>query len=112
MVKYEIEIDCPEGWKPVAFREPRRGDYFLTPYGECMKANVSFKGDLLIVEPTKTYREPVLPADYGKQVEFSDDGVQWFSWNLEGWHKDTEDDDVPWASQSGSYKHCRIEVTQ
>ena len=91
------------------------------PYVQCYKTGVvcapswfAMIGDvpeLPVME--KEYREPVLPGDYGKECEFSDDGVTWVYSTLIGWCKEQEDDVLTWINWGGSgYTHARIEVKE
>ena len=53
------------------------------------------------------YREPVLPADYGKQVEVSDNEKRWRTYELVGYHRKL------WRTESSlSWKHARIQEEQ
>jgi hypothetical protein len=115
-MKFEIEIDCPEGWKVVAFRQIKPGEWYLS-YISAMpqqwKATHVSQGMVFILERIKTYREPVLPADYGKVCEFSYDGKCWIEGKLGGYClADWSITQFRWRNNNGTaYRHCRIEVT-
>ena len=56
-MKYEIDIEgLPEGWKPVAFRLPKKSEYFL----KCEQIDVAmddaFLTEYIIVEKIKPSR--------------------------------------------------------
>ena len=36
-MKYEIEIEVPNGWEPVAFRTIEKGDHFISSSGTLVK---------------------------------------------------------------------------
>lgn len=57
-MKHEIEIEgLPEGWRAVAFRVPKEGEYFITPSGLLMLAeDGSIIDGRLIVQKTKPRR--------------------------------------------------------
>ena len=113
MAKYEIEIDkVPEGWAPIAVGSPKIGEYYLWD-GKPLKSTIEGYGSVyVILERIKQYREPVLPSDFGKRAEFSDDGVQWTIGTVGGWCKYDDEDEFTWMCITCGYKHCRIEVTQ
>ena len=60
----------------------------------------------------KTYREPVLPADWGKECEFRDDGKEWITEKLQGYDKDGNHDLITWVSENEYWGYARIEVTE
>ena len=53
--KHEIEIpDLPEGWRAVAFREPRLGEHYLSDINTVIRSNFNNCGESnLIVEKIK-----------------------------------------------------------
>jgi hypothetical protein len=65
-----------------------------------------------IEQPPKQYREPVLPADYGKVCEFSNDEdfAKFSKADLTLWAKTSETDCAPWGGKGISFfKFARIE---
>lgn len=56
--KHEIEIpDLPEGWRAVAFREPRLGEHYLSDINTVIRSNFNNCGESnLIVEQIKPRR--------------------------------------------------------
>ena len=56
--KHEIEIpDLPEGWRAVAFREPRLGEHYLSDINTVIRSNFNNCGESnLIVEKIKPRR--------------------------------------------------------
>lgn len=63
----EIEADVPDGFKAVAFRAPRKGEYFCD--SNSIKNVEKACGDFSS-EFTRLILEPLLPtsADFGKRV--------------------------------------------
>jgi len=111
--KVEIEIPkLPKGCELVSYRKPKQGDWYLDN-GKWTQSHIDFQKQFVIVaERSKQYREPVLPEDYGKQCEFSDDGETWEVSALEGFVKFVKDAVAPWCASSSFHKFCRIEVTE
>ena len=56
--------------------------------------------------PEPEYREPVLPADVGKECEFSDDSISWEEDDLIGWRANLNT--FNWESARDSYRYARI----
>jgi len=56
--KYDgIEIPgLPEGWKPVAYRNPKKGEWLLTLFGGLVQSEGAHPGLFLIVEKLKPKR--------------------------------------------------------
>lgn len=56
--KHEIEIpDLPDGWRAVAYREPKIGEHYLTEIGDVSISNFNNCGELnLIIEKIKPRR--------------------------------------------------------
>jgi hypothetical protein len=116
-----IEIDVPElppgEWSHCEFRKANPGEFVLhqpeeTPTWRQWRDRVPSFFMQVVLVPAKKYREPVLPQDYGKECEFSDDGEHWVYSTLIGWCKEEEDDVLTWINWGGSgYTHARIEVT-
>jgi hypothetical protein len=114
-MKFEIDIDCPEGWKVVDLRQPKRGEHILLMEEGCPIAEQArydwIRTPVVILERIKKYREPKLPDDFGKECEFSHDGVEWAKSKLEGWLSCYASERLPWSCEKGCFEYCRIEVT-
>jgi hypothetical protein len=115
-MKFEIEVDCPEGWKVVAYRQINPYEWYLNPINKKAQewdVDHPSTGMVFVIERIKTYREPVLPADFGKACKFSRDGNDWASGELGGWFRGRHTlDGFYWRDTCGcGYSHCRIEVT-
>lgn len=108
--KVEIEVDVPDGYEATGeFRTPVNSQdiFLLDAHGSIRTGGHYWGVPRIILRRVKQYREPVLPADYGKQCEFSDDGKTWVMDNLGWWHPTSG-----WRSidDHGEYwNHCRIE---
>lgn len=110
--KVEIEVDVPDGYELTGeYRRPNEGDVYLSGSGGINICAGDGDFNRLIMRRVKQYREPVLPADYGKQCEFSDAGKTWVMDNLGWWHPTSG-----WRSLDRSlddhgeyWNHCRIE---
>lgn len=100
-----IEVDVPDGWEATGeFRAPVVGE-FHAQHGKAIPVNINFATPRIILRRVKQYREPVLPADAGKKVEFNDNGAAWFSRDLAGWSVSSG-----WIDEFGHrWKFCRIE---
>ena len=55
-MKAEIEVDIPKGWKAVAYRCPREGEYFLYQNGSVIRAKSAMFSFYIIVEKEKPVR--------------------------------------------------------
>ena len=109
--KVEIEVDVPEGWEVVRFGCANPGEwYFYRGLTVWQTQNVTV-APVFIVRKVKQYREPVLPADYGKQAEFSSNRIDWEANELTGWLRYHQEDLCSWSNQGDEwYPYCRIEV--
>lgn len=104
-----IEVDVPDGWEATGeFRAPVVGE-FHAQHGKAISVNINFATPRIILRRVKQYREPVLPADYGKQCEFSDDEVNWHTYNLHGFWHAIPGEPICWRGGFSWYKYCRIE---
>lgn len=57
MTKHTIEVDgLPEGWKAVAYRSIKEGEFFLSEYGNIVEAKNDFFSFHLIIQKTKPRR--------------------------------------------------------
>lgn len=115
-----VNIDVPEGWQVVRYGPVRQGQHYLSESGAGLVVVRMAEVDLtrltlFVVEKAKRYREPVLPADVGKECEFSDVGfdnpLHVVSGSLAGWMR------APflWQASCGadhkeSFKLARIEI--
>ena len=51
MTKHTIDIEgLPEGWKPVAYRKPVKGEYFLSTIGTIETARRDYAMRYLIIK--------------------------------------------------------------
>lgn len=108
--KVEIEVDVPAGYEVCKIAPPRAGDVYLNKHYQPEMAESSWEIPRIILRRVKQYREPVLPADYGKECEFSDDGKNWERHPLLGFCKDSADScERIWFCGGFWAKHCRIE---
>jgi len=90
------------------------------PYVQCYKggvfcvpswfARIGDVPELPVME--RKYREPVLPQDWGKWCEFSDDGDKWLQDRLMGYGANLTSKCFPWVSTGSTYNFARIEVTE
>lgn len=110
--KFEVELEVPDGFEIVDYRPVRTDDTFLSLD---MKAKVwdfvqESKDNAFILRKVPKYRDPVLPADWGKTARFSDDGEVWIDGPLTGYlHRPSYTDRRVWAGPSGSwYVHCQV----
>jgi hypothetical protein len=112
--KIEIELDVPAGYQLTGeYRKPQAGEkvYDIQTgqvYTELFNPGLD---PAFIVIPTKLYREPVLPADYGKVAEFSDDGHRWVVGELIGWTGPKRELGTRWHELHNRWNLARIEVT-
>lgn len=58
MGKQTIEIDVPEGWIVVAYRAPKRGEWYLASSGEVAQAEADFSTHRPILERDPSF-EPI-----------------------------------------------------
>jgi hypothetical protein len=56
--KQTIEIDVPEGWIVVAYRAPKRGEWYLESSGEVAQAEANFSTHRPILERDPSF-EPI-----------------------------------------------------
>jgi len=108
--KVTIEVDIPNGWEPTGEFRPLNqftAEYWLGRDGEVEFDRGGFLPKL-ILRKVKRYREPSLPADYGKECEVSDDGKKWVTAKLQGFAKNCTGDSYPWKSDEGYCTYCRI----
>ena len=76
-----------------------------------LQANKDLRQDDIAVE--KQYRLPILPDDWNKPCEFSDNKKTWCKGVLFGYVADTESRSFPWTDQDDNvWQYARIEVTE
>lgn len=114
--KFEVEISVPYGFKIIAYRQPKTYEQFLVAtgidYWRVDRATFDFQKDChFIVEKVIEYRAPMMPADYGKTIEFSDDqNGEWVENTLCGLAVNPAVA-YPWMTEDGLvYKFARIKV--
>jgi hypothetical protein len=111
-----IEIPKPpDGWVFDGFRMVLFGEqYFNGAKWVDWVCTGASNGKYLVAVKAKQYREPVLPADWGKGCEFSSNGMIWDPGKLSGYVSFLNvKDSVPWmADNNRYYQHCRIEVSE
>ncbi len=110
--KFEVEVDVPDGYEIVDHRPVRTDETFLS-LG--MKAKVweysRQSGDrAFILRKVPVYRDPVLPADWGKPAHFSDDGKEWVEGRLACYAAHYADDKNRWGASGKHfwYKFCQV----
>jgi hypothetical protein len=119
----------PGEWSHCEYRAAKPGEFALLQEKEELNWKqwehqaTSILGWVVLV-PAKKYREPVLPADWAKECEFSNDKKTWTKGNLAGyllpqtgdvvsmhwWYGRFEREDG--AHYSAQYKFARIEVSE
>ncbi len=112
-IKASIEIEIPEGFQPVRFGFPEPGEMFIRACGLIGQVGVDepvFGAPRLIVRRVKQYRDPVLPADYGKKAMVSNDGKEWLEAKLVGWRKVCDSDHWVWYCEVGYFRFCQVEA--
>ena len=110
--KIEIEVDVPEdGYEATGeYTNAADGDWYLDHMNRvrCWSGQKS-QCRYIILRRVKQYREPVLPADWGKTCEFSYGGERWTRDRLIGYEKGSEADEEVWQAEAMYYRYCRIE---
>lgn len=85
--KYEIELPrMPDGWKPIAFRSPKKGECFLMDDGDVEMAGNDRHSMRIIVEKIKPRRivlEETGEFRCGKKGEYCEqtNGMIWLNIN-------------------------------
>lgn len=100
--KHEIEIpDLPEGWRAVAFREPRLGEHYLSDINTVIRSNFNNCGESnLIVEKIKPRRIVLEETDEVREVAFGEYFFSTANLKVSSW---------PWPGQSTEkYKIWRV----
>lgn len=74
-MKHEIEIpDLPKGWKAVAYRKAKKGEWNFMEYGDPFQASQDHGTSSIIVEkiqPRRVVLEDILHEDW---CQFEDEG--------------------------------------
>jgi hypothetical protein len=118
-MKTEIEVTIkipapPDGWVFDGYRLAKSND--LVFVDECWQhwGLYNSRQRYPIAVKVKQYREPVLPADWGKECEFSNNGMIWDPGQLSGYVLCLDgEDNLPWkADDTRYYQSCRIEVSE
>jgi hypothetical protein len=109
MGKQTVEIEIPDGWEFVRFGQPVAGEYIVSAQSgnvNPFEANGYLADSFgrMIIKKAVQYRDPVLPADAGKAVKFSDDGKTWIDGFIMGW----ESRSFPWVGTTARFKFCQI----
>ncbi|MFN9411660.1 MAG: hypothetical protein ACK57V_04675 [Pirellula sp.] len=108
--KFEVELDVPDGYEIDGYRSPKVNELFLNLDGDWMFSDIDSKRKFFVLRKIQAYRDPVLPADWGKPARFSDDGKEWVEDNIAGYAAWSEDDNWRWGSVSRHeyFKFCQI----
>ena len=108
----KIEVDIPDGWEFDRYGVPNVGENYLGMcYGDIhlRQPSDSLVSKYFVIRKIKQWRDPVLPADFGKEARFSDNGKKWNTGELAGWFKEDADDDMVWVSKSiHGYRFCQV----
>jgi hypothetical protein len=115
----------PGEWSHCEYRAAKPGEFALLQekgelnWRQWKHQNTSILGWVVLV-PAKKYREPVLPADWGRECEFSNDKETWTKGTLAGylsyflsmnrWYGRFERESG--AQYSSQYNFARIEVSE
>lgn len=116
--KFEVELDVPEGYEIDRYAVAGAGDTVIrvmASTGERLAVRV-YPGYSVNPQPefilrkVPQYRDPVLPADWGKPARFSDDGKTWVEAVLAGYCAFYADDRLRWLAvgESNCFKFCQI----
>jgi hypothetical protein len=116
-IQVTAEITKPPGYFPdhcqIVYREANLGDLcFFNPHWGVWEVDKPSNSKYFIAQNVG-YREPVLPRDWGLNVEFSRDGKTWEPGTLAAYYKDEESHEEFWSETSGRYfRYCRIAVVE
>jgi hypothetical protein len=114
-MKVEIEVpDLPAEFEVVGF-DVASGDDLILLDGQWISWDMQqvSKSEYFVARKAKQYREPVLPADWGKEVEGYDPTTgEWVRGSLVGFTKYSVAEKVAWDIDNESYTACRIEVSK
>ena len=111
--KIEIEINVPDGYEFVRYGVPESGEFYLgeNQIDVYLREGFCLSAKYFVVRKIKQkqWRTPVLPADWGKECEFSDEETIWRTHKLACYDREDDSDLYPWRSWGGhSYTYCRI----
>lgn len=110
--KFEVELEVPDGWEIVDYRPVRPEEKFLNP--DCKVRTWDFVSEsrysTFILRKIPKYREPVLPADWGKAARFSYDGNEWVEGRLASYAAHYADDKHRWGSAGNPYWYAYCQV--
>lgn len=117
--KFEVELDVPEGYKIKDFRIASGEDTVIRFSGDATANPIPvriYRGYTpnpqpeFIIEKIPQYRDPVLPADWGKTARFSDDGKEWVQAELAGYCAYYQDDAHRWlpTGKHACFKFCQV----
>lgn len=108
--KFEVEVDVPDGYEIVDYRHAGTGDLYIGVAGAVRWMFFGHSAEKqFILRIIPKYRDPVLPADWGKPARFSDDGKEWVEDTLRGYCKfKRQPDEYVWSVDKRFYKFCQI----
>lgn len=100
--------------EPIAFRQPLLSELFIGSNGVVLECTFephysNPRPPKIILRKVKTYREPVLPADYGKNARFRDSEIgPWSEGILTGFVGPNSGH--PWVNGTRiSWKYCEVQ---
>lgn len=109
--KFEVELDVPDGYEIVDYRHAGTGDLYIGVAGAVRWMFFGHSAEKqFILRKVPVYRDPVLPADWGKTARFSHDGKEWVDGRLASYAALNADDKNRWGA-SGTpfwYKFCQV----
>ena len=117
--KFEGEICVPEGYRIKDFRIAGGEDTVIRVLRDPTALPIpvrTYAGYTpnpqpeFIIEKIPQYRDPVLPADWGKKARFSNDGIKWIDGKLAAFASFLDKlDDKPWGEKDTFYyKFCQV----
>jgi hypothetical protein len=104
------DVEIPDGYEPTGeFRIPNADELFLLGSKVVSNCTSWVTTQKLVLRKIPQWRDPVLPADYGKKARFSDDKIKWRHGSLTGWSSDGDNDDFPWIEERmHGWKFCQV----
>lgn len=110
--KFEATVDVPDGYEIVDYRKVQSDEHFLGDRGKVVQWPFIKESldNAMILRKIPQYRDPVLPADWGKKARFSFDGINWADGILASYAAHYADDKNRWgaASKPFWYKFCQV----
>ena len=115
--KFEVVVDVPEGYKIKDFRPAAKGDVLVRVINGSLTAVTCSTGRIqsyyaseFIIEKVIKYRDPVLPADWGKKARFSNDGIRWVDGEIAAFASFLDHmGENPWSDRDAwHYKYCQV----